>query len=77
MPTIASAIACGMRSVVSTWANSSALATMNISMMVTLADSSSTCGTSFIFRSRYTNTAMKKAYTAATAAASVGVNTPP
>ena len=44
-PMIVSAIVCGMRSVVSTCANSSALATMNISITVTLPASSSTCGT--------------------------------
>ena len=51
-PTICSAIACGMRSVVSTWANSSALAMMNISITVTLPASTSTRGTSFMPMSR-------------------------
>ena len=50
--TICSVIACGMRSVVSTCANSSALATMNISITVTRAASTSTCGTFAIPMSR-------------------------
>ena len=45
--TIVSVIACGMRSVVSTCANSSALAMMNISITVTLPESTRTRGTSF------------------------------
>ena len=52
MPMMVSAIICGMRSVVSTCANSSALATMNISITVTLADSISTCGTPLHLMSR-------------------------
>ncbi|MNH40875.1 hypothetical protein D3C79_1022580 [compost metagenome] len=69
-------ICCGSCSVVSTWANSMALAMMNISMMLSLADSSSTLGASMKLMSLYTNRAMKAEYTAATAAASVGVNMP-
>ncbi|MNN20165.1 hypothetical protein D3C81_1334280 [compost metagenome] len=53
-----------------------ALAMMNISMMLSLADSSSTLGASRKVMSLYTNSAMKAEYTAATAAASVGVNMP-
>ncbi|MCY1550760.1 hypothetical protein D9M68_870350 [compost metagenome] len=54
MPTarMCSAIVCGMRSVVSTWANSRALATMNISITVVLADSRNTSGMSLTLRSR-------------------------
>ncbi|MNP61447.1 hypothetical protein D3C76_1566340 [compost metagenome] len=44
-------ICCGSCSVVSTWANSMALAMMNISMMLSLADSSSTLGVSRNVRS--------------------------
>ncbi len=50
--TITSAIACGMRSVVSTCAKSSALAMMNISITVTLPASTSTRGTCFMPMSR-------------------------
>ena len=51
-PTMVSAIACGMRSVVSTCANSSALAMMNISITVTLPESTRTRGTSLMLMSR-------------------------
>ena len=50
---------------------------MYSSIALMLADSRSTRGTSRSFRSPYTNTATTKAYTALTAAASVGVNIPP
>ena len=70
------AILCGICSVVSTWAKSMALAMMNISMMVSLPDSSSTFGHSFRRMSLYTNSATNAEYTAATAAASVGVKAP-
>ncbi|MNT75024.1 hypothetical protein D3C72_2138840 [compost metagenome] len=52
---------CGICSVVSTWAKSMALAMMNISMMVSLPDSSSTLGHSRIRMSLYTNRATKPA----------------
>ena len=44
-------ICCGICSVVSTWANSMALAMMNISMMLSLPDSRITCGTCLMVRS--------------------------
>ncbi len=44
-------IACGICSVVSTWAKSMALAMMNISMIDSLPDSSSTFGQSRSLRS--------------------------
>ncbi|MNP71739.1 hypothetical protein D3C76_1681690 [compost metagenome] len=66
----------GICSVVSTWAKSMALAMMNSSMMVSRPDSSSTFGQSRRRMSLYTNSAMNAEYTAATAAASVGVNMP-
>ncbi len=46
------AMLCGICSVVSTWAKSMALAMMNISMMVSLPDSSSTFGHSLRRMSR-------------------------
>lgn len=49
---------------------------MNSSIALMFAESSSTRGICFRVRSLYTNTAMKKAYTALIAAASVGVNRP-
>ena len=67
---------CGICSVVSTNANNIALPMMNISIAVTFALSAITRGTSRSLTSRYTNTAITNAYTADTAAASVGVNTP-
>ena len=50
--TMCSVMVWGMRSVVSTCANSSALATMNISITVTRAASTRTCGTCFMPMSR-------------------------
>ncbi len=52
-------MACGICSVVSTWAKSMALAMMNISMMLSLAESSTTFGHSRMVMSLYTNSAMK------------------
>ena len=71
-----SVICWGICSVVNTWAESMALAMMNISMMLSRPDSSSTLGQSRRRMSLYTNSATKAEYTAATAAASVGVNSP-
>ncbi len=61
MSTTQAVMVCGICSVVSTWAKSMALAMMNISMMVSLPDSSSTFGHSRTVMSLYTNSATKPA----------------
>src|SRR5450830_1724834 len=73
---IMAAIACGMFSLVTRNENRTALVMMYNSIADIEAESSNTFGTCLRLMSLYTNTAMMKAYTAAIAAASVGVKTP-
>ena len=74
---ILSAIVCGMFSLVSRYANTTAFAMMKNIIAVVMADSRQMSHRSLNLISLYTNSEIISAYIALAAAASVGVKMPP